>query len=128
MVSPGHDIEIVVEHNQLQHALVGSGRVVGKAVSKVTVTAFRVRMTRLFLNLLAGHHELRGAERSHPLFIGMAPHALVARLVRAVERDEDDDEPKLENQYDDPAFVAEKLPEFADSHESTRQESGSLGS
>jgi len=58
-----HDVQIVIQDDKLQHAPVRSGGIVGQAVAKVAIAALGVRMTRLFLHLLAGHGELGIAER-----------------------------------------------------------------
>ncbi len=73
-----YDIEIIVEHNKLQYALVRSGRIIGQAVTKVAIPAFGVRMARFLLHLLAGHHELRIAKLGHFLLIRVARNTPIA--------------------------------------------------
>ena len=81
MAFPRHDVEIVVQHNEFQKTLMSRGWIVGQAVAKVAVTAFRIRMARFLLDLFTGHYEFRIAEAGHPLPVRVAQDTLITRLI-----------------------------------------------
>ena len=114
------DVQVVVKHDKLQHALVRLGRIVGQAVAEMAVAALGVRMARLLLHLLARHHELGIAEPGHPRFVRMARDALVARLVVGIEIDEEQNEGKLGDKDGHACSAAEEFPEFVDGHNKVR--------
>ncbi len=113
----GSDSEIAVQHNELEHALVRGVGIIGQAVAEMAVAALGVRVARLFLYLFGGHDELRIAQLRHAIFVRMTLDTFVAGLIARVQRDEQDHECELGHQDDHPAPIAEKLPEFTDSHD-----------
>jgi len=88
MILARHDIQVIVEHYELEHALVRPVRISGKAVAKVAVAAFGVRMMGFLLHLLPRHRKQRIAELCHAIFVRMASNTHVAGLIAGIEIDE----------------------------------------
>src|SRR3990172_7983244 len=95
MAFPGHDLEIIVKHDEPEHALVRPVGLAGQTIAEMAVTALGIRMARLFLDLRGGHHELRIAQFRHALLVRMAPDALVARSVAGIKTGEHEHNEKL---------------------------------
>lgn len=116
MVLARHDVQVIVQHNELEHALVRPVRIVGQTIAEVTVAAFGVRMAGFLLHLFAGHRELGRPELCHAVFVRMAGNTPVARLVAGIEEEEQQNEGELDEKDAHPALASEKIPESADSH------------
>lgn len=112
-----HDVQVIVKNDEFQHPLVRLFGIIEKPIPQVAVAAFRVRVAGFPLDLLPCHHELRPAQLRHPVFIGMAGDAFVARLIAAVKGNEDEGERKLDEKDNHPAPVPEELPKLVDGHE-----------
>lgn len=118
MPFPRYDVQVIVQHDKLQHALVRFVGIVGEAVAQVAVAAFCIRMAGFLLHLLTGHDELGIAQFRHALLVRVAGYASIARLIAAIIMKEGKQQDKLDDQDDHPASIAEEVPEFADGHRS----------
>jgi len=111
-----HDVQVIVQHDELQHALVRFVGIVREAVAKVAVAAFGVGMAGLLLHLLAGHHELGCAQLGHAACISVTGDTSVAGLVAGIVMKECEQKDELNDQDDHPAAGAKEIPESADGH------------
>jgi hypothetical protein len=82
----------------------------------MAVAAFRVRMARFLLDLLARHYELGIAQLRHAGGVSVTGNAFIAGLITGVIMKKDEKQDKLGCQDDHPAARAKEIPEFADSH------------
>jgi len=111
-----HDVQVIIQHDELKHALVRLVGIVGEAVSKMAVAAFSVRVTGFLLDLLARHYEMGIAELCHTGGISVARDAFVAGLVAGIIMKECEQQDKLDDQNDHPAAGPEEIPELSDGH------------
>jgi hypothetical protein len=77
-------------------------------------------MAGFLLHLLAGHDELGIAEVGHPLFIGVAGHTPIARLVAGVKIEEEQNGGKLGKNKCHARSRSEEFPKFSDGHSEDR--------